>query len=125
MRNRFTYPGHLRAARNTLIAVGVALVSYRLLRAAGQSAADLATSIATVLTIVGATVVGAVERVGAYRARAEAAELKVIHMSDAVLDDEADKALWDSIPAAKIDEDTCAFGLNVVVLNQHRFPRAG
>ncbi|MGN9802094.1 hypothetical protein [Micromonospora sp. L32] len=58
--------------------------------------------------------------------RAVAAETRVVQLSEAVLSEEEDRALWDSIPAATSVEDTCAFGLKVVPINQYRgYPQAG
>lgn len=59
--------------------------------------------------------------------RAQSAEWEAARLRrDELLDDDADRELWDSIPAHPIDDDTCAFGLNVIAINQYsRYPEAG
>ncbi|MET8265913.1 hypothetical protein ABZU92_18195 [Micromonospora arida] len=54
--------------------------------------------------------------------RAQVAELEAARLrrQETLLDGDEDQALWDSVPAAGSQDDTCAFGTQVVVLDQRR-----
>lgn len=122
---RLTYPGHIRFARNTLAVIAVALLGYRIIRAAHVSTADAITSAITGVTLIGATALGYLAHVRTLRDRAEQAEQKVVQLRDNLLEGDEDRALWDSVEPASDDEDTCKFGLNVIAINQARLKQAG
>lgn len=58
----------------------------------------------------------------AAESRAQVAELEAARLrrQETLLDGDEDQALWDSVPALGSENDTCAFGTQVVVLDQHR-----
>jgi hypothetical protein len=132
MHGTYRARGTLRWARATLTTLAVlaaVLVSYRLRRASELGMTDLLTSTGALVLLVGAMGSAWCLHVRKLRARAEIAEWEAARArrEDTLLDGEEDRALWDSIPAAasEIDADTCGIGLNVVALDQRRFPKAG
>jgi len=116
----------LRSARTAIIALAtlaVVAVAYRIRRAAEMSVADTLTSIGAATCLAGA--ICAAWRLHVRKLRAEQAEWLAARRrrQDTILDGDEDRQLWDSVPPKTIDEDTIAFGVNVVALNQYR--RAG
>lgn len=114
---------HARAVLTVLSLLAGAALTYRVWRASTFGVFEAATSLTTAALLTGAMGFGWAIHVRRVRAEnAAEARQKVIDLN---ADDEADRALWDSIPPAKIDEDTIAFGQKVVPLDRYRYPRAG
>ena len=122
-RRRPAYPGHLRFARYTLATVTAALVGFRLYRAAGESTADLITSLSTVTALIGVTAAGYVVRIRQLRDRAETAEWETARLRRSNREREEEERSW---WADDTDHDTLAYGPNVVQIAMRRAqPKAG
>lgn len=130
MHGTFRARGKLRRASATLTTLAIAAiaaVAYRLHRASELGTADLLSAITAALLLSGALITGWRLQVRKLRARAEAAEweAKRLRRADQLLDGEEDRALWDSVAPATVEDDTCGIGLNVVAIHRFRYPRAG
>jgi high-affinity Fe2+/Pb2+ permease len=130
MHGTYRARGKLRWASATLAVLATlaaAAVAYRLHRASELGTADLLTSLAALLLLVGAMSTAWRLQVRKLCARAQAAEweAKRARREDVLLDGDEDRALWDSVPAASVDDDTCGIDANVVALSRYRFPQAG
>ncbi|PWR08549.1 hypothetical protein DKT68_15135 [Micromonospora acroterricola] len=135
MHNPFNPDRTLRWARNASAVIAASIASLRVADAIDVillpevvSVAAIAPFIASVVTAVGCGYRIKARRLERDKAsaekRAKYAEWENVRLrrQETLLDGEEDKELWDSVPAASNMEDTCAFGTQVVVLDQRRRP---
>jgi type VI protein secretion system component VasK len=130
MHGTYRARGKLRWASATLAVLGTlatVAVAYRLHRASELGTGDMLTSLAALLLLVGAMSTAWRLQVRKLRDRAQAAEweAKRARREDVLLDGDEDRALWDSVPPASVNDDTCGIGLNVFAIHRYRYPRAG
>lgn len=113
-----------RAACTVLATLAAIGLSYRIWRASTLSAIDLITAVSTAVLTVGTLGAGWVMHIRKVRAeqRAERAAwaTNIQRRQEVLLDGDEDRELWESTPVVGNDQDTCAFGTQVVVLDQHR-----
>jgi len=117
----------LRSARaicTVLAALAATGLSYRIWRASTLGGVELLTAVGTAVLLIGALGTGWAMHIRTVRAQQQAERAAWVATSqrrqEMLLDGEEDRALWGSVPALGSDQDTCAFGTQVVVLDQHR-----
>ena len=106
----------------TLAVCATAALAYRIWRASDFGPIEALTSAGTGGLVAAACSTGWLIRVRNLRARAESAEWQNARLrrAETLLDGDEDKELWDCVPPAGNNEDTCAFGTSVHVLSQYR-----